>query len=299
MQRDMSAAALDQQVRTGKTIILCADDFGLSAGVSDGILELAERGHLSATSAMVTFARWPADAQRLAKVRRHLAVGLHVNLTLGAPLGPMPSVAPKGSLPTLPHLLARALSGRISTAEIAAEVSRQITRFETEVGFAPDHVDGHQHVHALPGIRRGFLLALQLRFPRGGPLVRNPAAQWRAAKTYNGALKAMVLAALAKGFKQACRAKGFATNSSFSGVSSFSRDVPFADELQLALAPGSKRHLVMCHPGHADAELSRLDPIVMRREDEFAALMSNDALPGILWRPERAADGPAIHWTTD
>jgi predicted glycoside hydrolase/deacetylase ChbG (UPF0249 family) len=299
MQLDMPAASLDQQVRAGRTIILCADDFGLSAGVSDGILELAEQGRLSATSAIVTLARWPGDAQRLAKVRRHVAIGLHVNLTLGAPLGPMPSVAPKGSLPPLPHLLARALSGRISTAEVAAEVSRQIARFEAEVGFAPDHVDGHQHVHALPGIRQGFLSALQSRFPEGGPLVRNPAAQWRKARTFNGALKTLVLAALARGFKQACHARGFATNDSFSGVSSFSRDVPFADELQLALGSGSQRHLVMCHPGHADAELSRLDPIVMRREDEFAALMSNDALPRILWRPERAADGPAIHWTTD
>ena len=67
-------------------IILCADDYGISGGVSRGILELCEAGRLSATSAMVTFERWQQDAARLGPIRATTALGLHLNLTLGRPL---------------------------------------------------------------------------------------------------------------------------------------------------------------------------------------------------------------------
>jgi predicted glycoside hydrolase/deacetylase ChbG (UPF0249 family) len=35
--------------------------------------------------------------------------------------------------------------------------------------------------------------------------------------------------------------------------------------------PG-QRHLVMCHPGHVDDTLRRLDPVVESRETEFLVL---------------------------
>ena len=38
-----------------RKIVLCADDYGLSLGVSRGIRELLEMGRLSATSCMVVF----------------------------------------------------------------------------------------------------------------------------------------------------------------------------------------------------------------------------------------------------
>jgi hypothetical protein len=51
----------------------------------------------------------------------------------------------------------------------------------------------------------------------------------------------------------------------------------------------------MCHPGHVDAELPTIDPVVGRREQEFAALMAFPGLPERLLRPARRADG-AIDW---
>jgi predicted glycoside hydrolase/deacetylase ChbG (UPF0249 family) len=70
-------------------LILCADDYALTEGVSRAIGELAAARRLSATSAMVTTPHWPAMAPRLAVHRGHLAVGVHLNLTLGAPAGAM------------------------------------------------------------------------------------------------------------------------------------------------------------------------------------------------------------------
>lgn len=279
-------------------LILCADDYGLSAGVSEAIRELAGQQRLSATSAIVTLARWPEDARRLLAVRNNIAVGLHINLTLGAPLGPMPTLAPRGHLPTLGSLLARALARRIDGAEIAAEVARQLARFEAELGFAPDHVDGHQHVHALPAVRQGVLAALTARFPHGGPLVRDPAVNASSIRMRSfAASKAFLISLFASGFGNAARARGFAINTSFSGVSSFDRRISYTDELAAALLATSRRHLIMCHPGHVDAALPSLDAVVARREDEYEAIARYPDLPTLLWRPARLSDGPPVNWS--
>ena len=60
-------------------LIVNADDFGLSAGVNQGIIEAHERGVVTSASLMV---RWPAAVAAAAYARSHpqLAVGLHVDL---------------------------------------------------------------------------------------------------------------------------------------------------------------------------------------------------------------------------
>ena len=278
-------------------VILCADDYGLSPGVSRAIRELAAGGRLSATSAIVTLDRWPEDARELPAIRDRIAIGLHVNLTLGAPLGTMPTVARDGRLPKLGRLLALALTGRIDGKEISAEVARQLARFESELGFAPDHIDGHQHVHALPGIRQGVLAALAARFPGGGPLLRDPADRASRILARGSAVgKALLIGLLSSGFAGAARARGFAVNASFAGASSFDRDKPYAKELAAALTAPSERHLIMCHPGHPDAALAKTDPVVGRREDEYDAIARFPDLPALLWRPVRGKDGPPVAW---
>ena len=56
------------------------------------------------------------------------------------------------------------MGGVLDTDEIRAEVARQLDRFEAGLGFPPDHIDGHQHVHVLPGIRRALLTEVAQRY---------------------------------------------------------------------------------------------------------------------------------------
>jgi hypothetical protein len=72
--------------------------------------------------------------------------------------------------------------------------------------------------------------------------------------------------------------------------------VPYAEELARAFISPGRRHLVMCHPGHPDAELAGLDPVVERRRMEYDALMRDPDLPERIWRPARGADGPPVAW---
>ena len=54
--------------------------------------------------------------------------------------------------------------GRIDTLRLRAEIEAQLDRFEDGVGHGPAHVDGHQHVHQLPGVREVLLSVLAGRY---------------------------------------------------------------------------------------------------------------------------------------
>lgn len=279
-------------------IVLCADDYALTEGVSRAVGELAAARRLSATSVLVTTQHWPAMAQRLVVHRGRLALGLHLNLTLGGPLGAMPRLAPNGTFPKRNALIARALLGLVDLAEIGAEIERQLDAFEKGLGFAPDHIDGHEHVHVLSGIRQPLFGVVAGRYPGVKPLIRDPSDRWRSIAARGGSrTKAMLVGALALRFGAAARRRGLPTNEGFSGFSDFDVKEPYAEELERALRAPAPRHIVMCHPGHADAELSAIDPVVERRRMEYDALMRDLSLPERIWRPSRGADGPPVDWS--
>ena len=278
-------------------LILCADDFALTQGVSRAIGELAAARRLSATSAMVTTPHWQGMAQRLAVHRGHLAVGLHLNLTLGAPAGAMPKLAPRGTFPGRNALMLRAMPNLLDAREVRDEIERQLDAFEKGVGFPPDHIDGHEHVHVLPGIRSALLETVARRYGTVKPLVRDPSDRWQAIAAREASRgKAMAVTALALGLAGQARRLQIPTNDGFSGFSRFDEAVPYADELAAALIEPGPRHIVMCHPGHPDAELAALDPVVQRRRMEYEALMRDATLPDRIWRPVRAADSPPVDW---
>lgn len=279
-------------------VILCADDYGMAEGVSRGILELAEAGRISALSAMTTFPRWAADAKKLAQVRGKVAVGLHLNFTLGAPLGAMPRLAPEGRLPTPAALMRKFAKREVDAGEIRDEVLRQLLAFERETGFRPDHIDGHQHVHALPLVRRGVLTALSDAFPNPAkPLIRDPGDRAFSIAGRGGEMaKAFAVAGLTYGFAYLARRRGFPVNRGFSGYSGFDTERLFDIEIAAAMRLTGAGHIVMCHPGYPDAELSALDPVVERREQELETLRTNLELPYRLWRPARDPATGAIDW---
>ncbi len=267
-------------------MILCADDFAMTEGISQAILSLAEEGRLSATSALVTARHWPTQAKAAARLRARLAVGLHLNLTLGTPLGPMPDLAPDGILPQPIRLIRKAVSGQVDIAEIEAEIGRQLERFEAEAGFLPDFLDGHQHVHILPGIRQAVTAVLKRRFPESGIWLRDP---WDVPANIirRGVAvgKALFISVLATGFRQLVTANGFQTNDGFSGYSSFGR-ISYAQEFDAFIRYPGSRHMIMCHPGFADNELGSADPISERRCEEYRVLSTRLDIPDLIRLPE-------------
>jgi chitin disaccharide deacetylase len=259
-----------------RSVILCADDFGLADGVSRGIVELAEMGRLSATGAMTNMPGWRRAARSLMPLRDRTAVGLHLNLTAGSPLGPMPRLTPSGRFPTLKDLLPKALKRQLPGSEIAEEISRQIDAFEEAFGDAPAFVDGHQHVHVLPAIRPALIQTLKARGYAGRVWLRDPSDKAMAIlRRPIGRNKALIVKSLARGFARSAHAAGFRTNRGFSGFAPLDLSVPVARVFEEAFSKLGAHPLVMCHPGYVDDELRALDPALESRVEELNYLKSD------------------------
>lgn len=259
-----------------RTVILCADDFGIADGVSRGIVELAEMGRLSATGAMTNMPGWRRAARDLMSLRGRIAVGLHLNLTAGPPLGPMPKLAPSGLFPALKDLLPLALKRQLDAIEVTGEIDRQIDAFEAAFGEAPAFVDGHQHVHVLPIVRQALIQALKARGYAGRVWLRDPSDRTTAIlRRPVGRSKALVVKSLARGFARSAHGAGFRTNKGFSGFAPLDLSVPAARVFEEAFSKLGERPLVMCHPGYVDDELRSLDPALESRVDELNYLKSD------------------------
>jgi predicted glycoside hydrolase/deacetylase ChbG (UPF0249 family) len=253
-----------------RTLVLCADDFGLSPGVSRGIADLAHAGRLSAVSCMAASPDFVISAPLLKGLERNCDIGLHITLTALDPLGPMPKLAPDGRLPSLGVLMRRLLLAP-PLAEILDELRRQLARFASAFGRAPDFVDGHQHVHILPGVRQALLRLFESGELDSRTYVRDcyePAA--RVVGRGVAVPRALLISFLARPLHAELRRRALRRNRGFSGINDFAERRDFGALFRRFLRGTGPQPLVMCHPGHPDEAIRGRDPIVARRADEQA-----------------------------
>ncbi|MEY4562668.1 MAG: hypothetical protein RLZZ618_1945 [Pseudomonadota bacterium] len=159
-----------------RLLSVCADDFGMSMGVSAVIADLASRSRLTHISCLTNGTHWRQAAPLLGPLVRPVTAGveagLHFNLTDGAPLSrELAAVWPR--LPSLTALIRDAHLRRLPLSALCAEWAAQWQAFTDQMGAAPAFVDGHQHVHHLPGVRDVMLAALSV-MPES-PAVRSTA----------------------------------------------------------------------------------------------------------------------------
>ena len=247
-----------------RRLILNADDYGLDEEVDAAVLGLASRGIVTAVSAMVLAPRWMEAAARLKQ--ENADCGLHLDLTSRFAAAGSPGAG-------LTPLVAKAYAGRLAKAKLRVAIETQLDLFEDAIGRAPDFVDGHQHIHQLPGIRTELLHALDRRYGHGardiGVRICKP-RNWRGMKAgVIGSLGAERLARLAV-------SRGHAINSDFAGVYGFAPDTDLSGCWRRWLATlQGEAPLAMCHvaaPGRSPTD----DPIRRARLKEFAWLASGE-----------------------
>lgn len=240
---------------------LCADDYGLSAPVSEGILALAEAGRLQAISCMTDSPRWAVDGALLGPLST-VELGLHVNFT--------EAFATARPVMPLTRLLVASWLRRLDPVQVRQSVSRQWQQFEDVVGRAPDFVDGHQHVHQFPVIRDALLAEASARGFHGW--VRSLA---NLRPTPGMAGKILVLRLLGAGrLRSLLGQHRLSSNRAFGGVYDFSPQADYRALMQGWLADCPEGALLMCHPALAGAD----DGIAAVRLNEFTYLESGQFL---------------------
>lgn len=240
-----------------KDLILCADDFAQSPGISDGILALIATGRLSATSVFSQSPWWPNLAPALKGLE--IDVGLHLNLTEPYANGHRP----------LSWWLLHSQLRHLPRQQLRQQFIQQIDAFSEATGQLPAYLDGHQHVHALPVVRNALTDAIQACWPTGNrPYVRQPD---RLADAGDSRVKAGILRACTAGFSQHLQQHDLQGPGWFAGLYCLQAQADFPGLIRRWLDRAPAGGLIMCHPGQADA---LPDSIAAARQQEYAWLAS-------------------------
>ncbi|XP_017738049.1 PREDICTED: carbohydrate deacetylase isoform X2 [Rhinopithecus bieti] len=153
-------------------LVVTADDFGYCPRRDEGIVEAFLAGAVTSVSLLVNGAATESAAEL---ARRHsIPTGLHANLSEGRPVGPARRGAssllgPEGFFLGKMGFREAVAAGDVDLPQVREELEAQLSCFRELLGRAPTHVDGHQHVHVLPGVCQVFAEALQaygVRFTR-------------------------------------------------------------------------------------------------------------------------------------
>lgn len=233
-------------------LIVNADDFNLTPAVSRGVIAAHAEGIVSSTTVLVNLPGLEETVPLLAAAPS-LGLGLHVNLTLGAPLSPaeeIPSLVDEsGRFPRDPS----GQAARARPEEASREIAAQRERFERAFGRAPTHLDSHHHVHRHEPLEGVFLdLCRRWKLP-----VRSPD----------------------RALREKARSLRVPTPDRFTGdvgTSPYWSEESLCAALQ-SLPPGVTE--LMCHPGYWDHHGTVKSSYNVQREGELRALCSSRLRP--------------------
>jgi predicted glycoside hydrolase/deacetylase ChbG (UPF0249 family) len=277
-----------------RKLVIVADDFGIGLPTSQGILDLAHKGRVGATTLIVNsiHAEEAVRQWRRAGGTGLVELGWHACLTLDRPLlrprTVSSLVSSTGEFLAPGQLLRRVLAGRVVMTQVQVELQAQYERFQQLTGQFPRVVNGHHHIQVFPGISQALLRVLDRQQPR--PYVRRvreTLAMLSAEKRGRG--KRLLLSTLGRRACPALDRLGFPGNEYLIGISD-PHGLAWPEPAQalralsgwLTATPGNLVEL-MCHPGRFDEEARRCD-----RPSSLSRLLTR-------WLPSVAVEcGPEV-----
>jgi chitin disaccharide deacetylase len=276
--------------RSQRRILVCADDFGHSHETSRVILDLLDRGKLNGTSCLVEGGAWVGLGgvlRQLANARPAVAVGLHLNLTERFVQHAPGSLGPPNRV-TLARLLMTPGSGRDNA--LYQRLAAQWDLFVRYFGREPDFVDGHQHVHLAPSVRKPLMHLLA---------TKNFSGWIRQCRTSSNRLspKRMLLDRLSRQFERKAIGYDAAFNPGFGGLRRFDEAERVTTIWHTDLAAMPTDGVLMVHPG-ADASGCLADPLGRFRLQE-ARLLAGDAMREALEASGFSLDQPTTKPATE
>ncbi|HEC21529.1 MAG TPA: carbohydrate deacetylase [Chloroflexi bacterium] len=258
-----------------RQLIVNADDFGVTAGGSRGIIKAHNEGIVTSTSVMINM---PAAAEAVEMAQKEapsLGLGLHLNLTAGPPVAPPEDIpdllTPEGTFPNKHAVIARLPT--LDIAQVERELRAQVEHFIEVAGHAPDHLDSHHHVTYLhPGVAEVmFGLAHELGIPIRNPLPGDPETAATELMRLGVARSEMEALGLVENVERLTDDLPVSMPDHF--ISEFFGErVTLGDLLNRLMDVEEGVTELMCHPGEVDDALRSLSSYTDPREAELAAL---------------------------
>lgn len=267
-----------------RELIVNADDFGLTKQVSQGIIDAHREGIVTSTTLLANGEAFEAAVSMSLQAPR-LGVGVHLNLSEGVPISPASKIPTlldaRGRLHLTPgRLWAAILKRKVSLSDVERELQAQIVRV-IRAGILPTHLDGHKHVHVLPGIS-AIVIRLAQQF--GIRSVRCPVeeapnlprllrySQGTQTPVIKQFLVGRAVSGFGRRFSKELEQAGLICPRHFYGLSETGfLDVQSVQDILSRVSAGTGE--LMCHPGYQDVDLVRTGTrLLAQREAELQAL---------------------------
>ena len=249
-----------------RNLIVNADDLAWAEGVNRGIAEAHRNGIVTSTTILANGTAF-ASAVELVKATPSIGVGVHLNLSDGKPVSPpetVPSIVnDRGEFKGGPEaLLLRVARRNLQLNEVEIEWERQIQKV-VNAGIQPTHLDGHKHVHMLPGMFE-IVLRLAKRNNIAAVRISHEGSSLRAALSsgekqniplvMKQGVQARVLKLLARDARALAEAAGIASTDYFCGIAQTGELTIEGMKCLLQNLPEGTTEM-MCHPGFMDKDL--------------------------------------------
>ncbi|MBN2257366.1 MAG: ChbG/HpnK family deacetylase [Anaerolineaceae bacterium] len=131
-----------------KYLIINADDYGYSPGVSLGIRQSYLDGIVTSTSAMMNGQYIDQELPALINQCPDIGAGVHLVITAGTPLLALEALPGFKNLLPDGYFISDGIADivdQFDPAEVKAEWRAQIEKFTRLAGRTPDHLDAHHH----------------------------------------------------------------------------------------------------------------------------------------------------------
>ena len=268
-----------------RRLIINADDYGLTPGVNQAIIEANSRGVVTSTTLMSNAGAYDDAVARLRSLSgTQLSVGCHLVLVDGVPIRPtneVPSLL-NGSREFrqgIGELALAARRKRLAPSEIEAEAAAQFKKIMS-TGFQPSHFDAHKHSHLFPEILGPALRAaaqcnikaVRNPFEPSKPLPLAFLAKYR--RLLKRYLQVRVLRILRSKWIRMVRQSGLKTpDGSFGVITTGDVDLTLVRALLENMPEGTWE--LVCHPGYNDADLGKVRTRLRESREQELEILTN------------------------
>lgn len=262
-----------------KKLIINADDFGQTKGITKAIIKAHKSGIVTSTTVIVNYPDFEDYTVKEINKNLDLSYGIHVNLVDGFALTGKSSLTNKrGEFLGLGKFVYKLYTFQIKTNDLEKEIEAQIIKLNSIVKIS--HADSHRHTHMMPGVFNTYLKVLKknnvdkIRLPNE-TLFQKIKYESKFNSTFFTKLLVTFVSNISK---KKIKKLNFKTTDKYLGMSLLGAKNNHLEMFKSILNKVENGTCeILCHPGYASEELNLISPQYnFERENELKTLTSKE-----------------------